>query len=93
MSAIPIGINRCSQGLVGRHLAAATIPAGTTAIIGTVADNFHDELGHSKRGGNTQIFIPNVKTFPFQEYRFAGDTHSVSEIDLQSDDRTLRFRP
>jgi hypothetical protein len=58
------------------HLAKVTIPAGTTAIIGTVADNFADQLGTE---------------FPFQEYPFAGNKGGVSEIVLQLDDRILRI--
>jgi hypothetical protein len=73
------------------HLAAVTIPAGTTAIVGTVADNFRDRLGHALRGGNTQIFIPHVRDFPFQEYRLAGG-RSVSGIALESADRLLWFQ-
>lgn len=69
-----------------------TIPAGTTVIIGTVADNFVDQLGRPKLGGNTQIFVPHIRTFPFQEYRLAGEKSAVTEILLQSDDRILRFR-
>jgi hypothetical protein len=75
------------------HLAVATIPAGTTAIVGTVADNFLNKLGNAERGGNTQIFIPEVNTFPFEEYRLSGLVpNRVTEIALQSDDRILRFR-
>lgn len=75
-----------------RHLAVAIIPAGTTAIIGIVADNFADQLGRFEKGGNTQVFIPQAKNFPFQEYRRAGDDGAVTEIAVQSDDRILRFR-
>ena len=77
---------------LGRHLAVTTIPAGTTVIIGTVADNFVDQSGRPKLGGNTQIFVPHIRTFPFQEYRLAGEKSAVTEILLQSDDRILRFR-
>ena len=73
------------------HLAVATIPAGTTAIIGTVADNFPNAAGHFEPGGNTQIFVPEVRTFPFEEYWFAGGKGAVAEIEIQSDDRILRF--
>lgn len=73
------------------HLAKVTIPAGTTAIIGTVADNFADQLGNLKLGGNTQIFVHPVTEFPFQEYPFAGNKGGVSEIVLQLDDRILRI--
>jgi hypothetical protein len=79
------------RGNLRSHLAATTIPAGATAVVGTVADNFLDELGHPLRGGNTQIFIPHVGDFPFQAYRAAGPG-GVSEILVKSDDRILRFR-
>src|SRR5581483_1104661 len=75
------------------HLAVATIPAGTTAIIGTVADNLLNKLGKAEHGGNTQIFIPEVNTFPFEEYQLNGLLSTpVTEIALQSNDRILRFR-
>jgi len=59
-------------------------------IVGTVADNFRDRLGHALRGGNTQIFIPHVKDFPFQEYRLVR-AGAVSGIALESADRLLWF--
>ncbi|PWU08461.1 MAG: hypothetical protein C5B51_07870 [Terriglobia bacterium] len=70
----------------------AKIPAGTTAIIGTVADNFPDARGHFRHGGNTQIFVPKVETFPFENCQFAGDKGNSGEIEIQSDDRSLWFR-
>jgi hypothetical protein len=75
-----------------QHLAVATIPAGTTVFIGTVADNFPDGSGRFAKGGNTQIFIPHVVSFPFREYRFAAEGREVSDITIVLDDRTLRFR-
>jgi hypothetical protein len=74
------------------HLAVATIPEGTTAVIGIVADNFPDAGGHFRRGGNAQILVPEVKTFPFEEYSVAGHKGEVTEIEIQSDDRSLWFR-
>ena len=52
-----------------RQLAGVTVPAGTTVLVGTVSDNFADQLGHLEKGGNAQIFIPHVEGFPFDEYR------------------------
>jgi hypothetical protein len=74
------------------HLAAVSVPAGTTAIVGTVSDNFLDELGNAERGGNTQIFIPELTTFPFTEYRIGNGGNPVTEIAVRTEDRTLRFR-
>jgi hypothetical protein len=79
-------------GNLRSDLAAVTIPAGTTAIIGIVADNFADQFGHVERGGNTQIYIPVIKTFPFHRYLVAKDASSPWEIMVQLDDRILRFR-
>jgi hypothetical protein len=73
------------------HLRATTVPAGAQAIVGTVADNFSDQFGHPKPGGNIQIFVPHVGTFPYHKYKFANE-NSPSEIVLQSEDRILRFR-
>jgi len=75
------------------RLAEVTIPERTTAIIGIVADNFLDQMGHFERGGNTQIFMPPLGTFPRQEFRLAGDKGDVFEIAVHLEDRTLRFRP
>jgi hypothetical protein len=78
-----------------QHLAIAKIPAGTHAIVGTVADNFHDPYGRPAKGGNTQIFIPYVDTFPYQEYQLKRailSARQISEIELVSDDRVLWFR-
>lgn len=52
-----------------KHLARVTVPAGTAMLVGTVSDNFADKLGHLEKGGNTQIFIPHVQGFPFDDYR------------------------
>jgi len=73
------------------HLAVVTIPAGTTALIGTVADNFHNAAGKPVPGGNAQIFIPHLATFPFERYKLA-QFGAMTEIEIQSDDRILRFR-
>jgi hypothetical protein len=57
-----------------QHLAGVTVPAGTTVLVGTVADNFADKFGHLEKGGNTQIFIPHVHGFPFDDYRKAAES-------------------
>jgi hypothetical protein len=84
-----------------QHFAVATIPAGTTVFVGTVADNFPDQSGLFRKGGNTQIFIPQVEGVPFEEYQRARDEtagvlwnlhRDISEIAVQLDDRILRFR-
>jgi hypothetical protein len=75
------------------HLAAVTIPAGTNVIVGTVADNFANRLGMLSKGGNTQIFVSEVKTPSFQEYRISRSGPSASDIVVLSDDRIVRFRP
>jgi hypothetical protein len=77
---------------LGDHLAIAKIPAGTPVIIGTVADNFTDRFGRPAKGGNTQIFIPHVSTFPYQKYRLRPFSGAVSEIEVLSDDQVLWFR-
>lgn len=73
------------------HLAVATIPAGTIAIIGIVADNFPDAAGHFRLGGNTQIVVPEVKAFPFEEYALSGGKGGVTQIEIQSVERILWF--
>ena len=60
-----------------KHLAGVTIPAGTTVLVGTVSDNFADKVGHLEKGGNTQIFIPYVEGFPFDEYRKVAESKQV----------------
>jgi hypothetical protein len=60
------------------HLAGVTVPAGTTVLVGTVADNFADQFGRQEKGGNTQIFIPNVQGFPFDEYRKIAESNRIS---------------
>ena len=69
----------------------ATIPAGTIAIIGIVADNFPDAAGHFRPGGNTQIVVPEVKAFPFEECPLSGGKGGVTQIEIQSVDRILWF--
>jgi hypothetical protein len=72
-------------------LAVTEVPAGTTVIIGTVADNFADQLGRPKIGGNIQVFVPHVD-FPYQEFRLASSSGTGPQIVVQSDDAVLRFR-
>jgi hypothetical protein len=76
-------------------LNAITVPAGTKAFIGTVADNFRDEFGNALPGGNIQLFVPHVTNFPYDSYQVAnppGFTFPTSEITVLGDDRILRFR-
>jgi hypothetical protein len=91
-------------GNLRERLALVTIPAGTRVIVGTVADNFVNDAGIPRPGGNTQIFIPELKTFAFQEYRIEDSlriegslskdtTVPPSEILVLWDDGVLRFRP
>ena len=61
-----------------QHLAGVTVPAGTTVLVGTVADNFADQFGRLEKGGNTQIFIPQVQGFPFDEYRKTAESKQIS---------------
>jgi hypothetical protein len=75
------------------HLALVTIEAGTTVIVGTVADNFADQFGNLRVGGNTQIFVPNVKTSMFKNYRLKDGASQVSDVSIVKDDTILRFRP
>jgi hypothetical protein len=93
-------------GNLAYHLSTTEIPAGTEVIIGTVADNFADKLGLAKVGGNIQIFIPHVRSFPYEVYQLEMNHSPLSlrpapswarnvsarEIVVQSDDRILRFR-
>jgi hypothetical protein len=83
-----------------KYLALVNIPAGTTVIVGTVADNFANEVGIPRSGGNAQIFIPEVKMNAFLAHELVEDTSHAhiqgplrSEILIVSDDRVLRFRP
>lgn len=76
-----------------KDLALVKLPAGTEVIVGVVADNFKDPTGESKLGGNTQVFIPEVKDFPYEHYRLAEDNSGSSQVMVRFDgDRLLRFR-
>jgi hypothetical protein len=75
-------------------LALVKLPAGTRFFSGVVADNFEDAGGNIKLGGNTQIFLPSVKDFPFEHYRLAeGGAEASDIIALFDEGRSLRFRP
>jgi hypothetical protein len=87
-------------GNLRRYLAKVTIPAGTTVIVGTVADNFADKSGLPIPGGNAQVFIPEVKVNAYLAHELIEDTSHAhiqgpipSEILIVSDERVLRFRP
>lgn len=76
-----------------QRLAVVTLPAGTNIIVGVIADNFPNELGVQRSGGNTQIFVPEVKTSLFREYRLAeGDPAASDVVVLMDNDGILRFR-
>ena len=60
-----------------QHLAGVKVPAGSTVLVGTVADNFADQFGRLEKGGNTQIFIPHVQGFPFDEYRKIAESNQI----------------
>jgi hypothetical protein len=66
-------------GNLRQHLAGVTVPAGTVMLVGTVADNFAGKFGHMAKGGNTQIFIPRVHGFPFDEYRKLAESSRIGE--------------
>jgi hypothetical protein len=76
-----------------KHLAGVTIPAGTTVLVGTVSDNFADKLGHLEKGGNTQIFIPHVQDFPFDEYRKVAESRQISLGPAPQFTKGNRLRP
>jgi hypothetical protein len=75
-----------------RRLALVTLPAGTTVFVGVVADNFANALGVKAKGGNTQIFVPNVNPASVQKFRLA-DGRLPTDIVIVGEDRILRFRP
>ena len=75
-----------------QHLAGVTVPAGTTVLVRTVADNFADQFGHLEKGGNTQIFMPYVRGFPFDEYRkIAESSHLLVQPGLREADLAADF--
>jgi hypothetical protein len=83
-------------GNLENALAKVTVPAGTAAVIGTVADNFRDTKGNPLPGGNNQIFLPHVKgvDWKWTSYHFAGASSSPSDIILEfPENKMVRFRP
>ena len=82
-------------GNLKNALAKVRVPAGTVAVIGTVADNFADAAGNCILGGNTQVFIPHVKgvAWNWTPYHFAGASSRPSDIILEfPDNKIVRFR-
>jgi len=76
-----------------QDLAVVKLPAGTSAFIGPVADNFYDHAGQPLRGGNAQIFLPAVHDFPYDHYRLAGAPSDPSDIVVFfENDKVLRFK-
>lgn len=75
-------------------LALVELPADTNVLIGTVANNFVDKAGQYRLGGNTQIFVPTVKDFPYERYRLAESARDPKDIVVVMDNgRIGRFRP
>ena len=74
-------------------LALVQIPAGTTQLAGIVADNFPSISGTPKIGGNVQVFLPKVNSFPFERYRLLPDSRQASRIRVLFDEgRVLTFQ-
>ena len=80
------------RGNLKSGLALVTLPAGTTVFIGIVADNFPNFLRVKAKGGNTQIFVPNVEASELQVFR-AIDCSMPRDIAVVGHDRVLWFRP
>jgi len=62
------------------ELARVRVPAGTRVLVGAVADNFANDLGEPKQGGNVQIFVPRVQAFRYQAYRFVTSGSMPDDI-------------
>jgi hypothetical protein len=75
------------------RLAVVTVPAGSKVVVGVVADNFADQFGLLRPGGNTQIFVPEVSNLMFREYRPADGGAAASDFVIFMDEGILRFRP
>jgi hypothetical protein len=75
-------------------LAVVRLRAGTKVLVGTVADNFADEAGQYRLGGNTQIYVPYVENFPYKPYRAADRaTHPEDIIVFMDNGRVGHFSP
>jgi hypothetical protein len=76
------------------NLAIVRVPAGTRALIGTVADNFRDNAGQVILGGATQIFIPHIGDVPYEHLiRDDRGTHLKEIFVVFDNGRVGRFRP
>jgi hypothetical protein len=81
-------------GNMERDLALVTLPAGTRAVVGPIAD-YRDPAGPIKLGGNIQFFLPDPidrAAFHFERWRLAPNGAEPTDIMLVKDGRAVRFR-
>jgi hypothetical protein len=73
---------------IKHDLAEVTLPAGTEVLIGPIAD----QQAFDAAGGNVQIFVPHVESFPYDHYKVAASGRSPTDIVVKGDGNVLRFR-
>jgi len=77
-----------------QDLAVMRLPPGTKMLVGIVADNFPDAAQTLRPGGNAQIFVPDLKGFPYQHYQLAKTGAMPTDILVNFEGGVVgRFRP